>query len=158
MLSCLRFVIVMAGYLQLFAILLVMKSDGRDLRPSEHGLGYQNSTATGENSADMMSFFGGSLSSTAPGMPWPEARNMSNSSQYWNNSDVGGGRDHVREVLLVASLACGITGVALLAAAVFIFAFHLQKKRSSPSPLPQPQPPAAAALPLALPSTSDEVV
>ncbi|KAL6270202.1 hypothetical protein ACE6H2_027113 [Prunus campanulata] len=33
----------------------------------------------------------------------------------------GGGRDHVRDVLLLASLLCGITGVALFVASAFVY-------------------------------------
>ncbi|KAA8519362.1 hypothetical protein F0562_013618 [Nyssa sinensis] len=101
---CRRYGFIKAAYL--IAILIIGQSDGRELRPSEHGLAYQNSTTktTGKKSPEMMSFFGGSVSS-ASNVPFPEAKNMSDS--WW--SDYGGGRrgegrDHVRQVLVVASL------------------------------------------------------
>ncbi|KAM7505773.1 hypothetical protein LguiB_004677 [Lonicera macranthoides] len=138
----------------LIVISIVKQSDGRELRPSEHGLTNQDTPpATGENTADMMSFFGGPAASK---VPLPEARNMSDMSS-WPNSDGGGGRrrdggregDHVSEVLLVASVACGATGVVLLIVAAFIFLFRNQKqngkeKSSTPLALPPPPPPVLA--------------
>lgn len=137
----------------LIAISIVRQSDGRELRPSEHGLTYQDTPpATGENSADMMSFFGGPAASK---VPLPEARNMSDTSS-WRNSDGGGGGrrgdgggDHVSEVLLVASVACGATGVVLLVVAAFVFLFRNQKqnrKEKSATPLALPPPPPVLAL------------
>ncbi|KAM7493912.1 hypothetical protein LguiB_028521 [Lonicera macranthoides] len=81
-----------------------------------------------------------------------EARNMSDISS-WPNNDSGGGRrgdggregDHVSDVLLVASVACGATGVVLLIVTAFIFLIRNQKlngkvKSSTPLALPPPPP------------------
>ncbi|XP_059668351.1 uncharacterized protein LOC132313551 [Cornus florida] len=136
---CWRCGVVMAVYLALIAVSIVTHSDGRELRPSNHGLAYQESPAAGKNSPEMLSFFRGTTFPPPQKVPLPEAKNMSDESWWRGSSAVGGGRrgevrDHVREALLVASLVCGIAGVALLVVAAFLFLFPFQKQRSSSSP------------------------
>ncbi|KAM7530401.1 hypothetical protein LguiB_033811 [Lonicera macranthoides] len=121
-----------AIYMLLMAILTVRLSHSRELRPSQHGINNQDPPSpTGENSPETLTFFGG----TAPNVPFPEARNMSGPS--WRSSDGtgdggrsrSGGGDRVRTVVLVASVACGISGVVLLAVAASIKLFRFQQKK-----------------------------
>ncbi|KAK2991246.1 hypothetical protein RJ640_018003 [Escallonia rubra] len=130
-------------YLQLLAIPTVRQTEGRELRPSDHGLTYQETPAssTTENSAELSSFFG--RGATVSNVPLPEARNMSDPA-WWSNGGGGGGGgggrtrvDHAKAVLLVASLVCGIAGVVLLAVAAFVFLFRFQKRKALvPTPPP----------------------
>lgn len=106
-------------------------TSARELRPSDHGLVFQNSPP----SPEMMSFFIGNNSSpgssTSSGSALPKAMNSSDSSpsSWWRGTAGGGGRDHVREALMVASLVCGITGVILLlVASAMLFLFKYRKR------------------------------
>nr|GME07030.1 uncharacterized protein LOC109169242 [Ipomoea batatas] len=103
----------------LFVILVSLIADGRELRPSEHGLGNQDSSSG--NTSEMHTFFGGSPESSE----LPEARNFT--ASLCNGS--GGGRsiggssgdgkkkdDAIREALFVASMVGGLTGVVLVVA------------------------------------------
>ncbi|XP_059666422.1 uncharacterized protein LOC132312176 [Cornus florida] len=135
---CRRYGVVIAVCLPLIAVSIIKHSDGREIRPSEHGLAYQNAPATGRKSPEMLSFFGGTRSAAASSnVTLPEARNTSGPS--WWTDPIGGGRrghggDRVKDALLVASVVCGITGVALLLVAAFLFLSHYRKQRtSSPS-------------------------
>lgn len=135
-------------------------SESHELRPSDHGLEYQTNTPTSSDSEkspppEMMSFFGNS-SSASSDVAMPKALNSnSNSSSadddtssWWNNAGRGGGgksRDHVRDVLLVGSVACGLTGVVLLVASSLLYVFKFRKQRSPQQPPPPP---------LALPSSA----
>ncbi|XP_022724439.1 uncharacterized protein LOC111281096 isoform X2 [Durio zibethinus] len=93
-------------------VLIIRVSTARELRPSDHGLEYQSQPPTGLKSPGMMSFFAptsNSSSSTPPKMALPKAIN-SNETSWW----VGAGRnrwgsDHVRHVLVLGSLICGVT-------------------------------------------------
>ncbi|KAK3004943.1 hypothetical protein RJ639_019765 [Escallonia herrerae] len=121
-------------YLPLLAIPTVRQTEGRELRPADHGLTYQETpTSSTENSAELSSFFG--RGATVSNVPLPEARNMSDPA-WWSNGRGGGGGggrtrvDHVKVVLLVASLVCGTAGVVLLAVAASVFLFRFQKRRA----------------------------
>ncbi|KAK3016134.1 hypothetical protein RJ639_007677 [Escallonia herrerae] len=127
-------------HLPLLAIPTVRQTEGRELRPSDHGLTYQETpTSSTENSAELSSFFG--RGATVSNVPLPEARNMSD--LVWR-SNGGGGRgggrtrvDHVKAVLVVASLVCGTAGVVLLAVAASVLLFWFQKRRALiPTPPP----------------------
>ncbi|KAL6282738.1 hypothetical protein ACE6H2_013667 [Prunus campanulata] len=120
-----------------FLMAVAMESDGRELRPSDHGLLYQGSPPPSAKSpTEVKSFFvgggggGGENSPTA----LPKAMNSSDPS-WWNGvvSRGGGHRDHVRDVLLLASLVCGITGVALFVASAFVYLLRNRKHKSLPS-------------------------
>lgn len=134
-----------AIYTPLILIALTGELDSHELRPSYHGLDYQSSTAdAGDESTPMMrSFFGGSSSpkSTSSNVAMPKAMNSNstnNDTSWWGSgsSTNARGRDHVKEVLLVASVACGITGVALLVASTLICLFKSRRQRSPPVPPP----------------------
>lgn len=117
-----------------FCLLLASadRSTARDVRPSDHGLGYQQGAPpAGEASPpEMMSFFGASSSPpTSPSSALPRASNSTDSS--WMHAS--GRRDRVREILLVASLVCGVTGVALLIGSALLFLFKLRKE-NRPAP------------------------
>ncbi|CAL5351374.1 unnamed protein product [Camellia sinensis] len=120
----------------LIVICVIGRSDGRDLRPSEHGLAYQNNvTAVGEKSPEMRSFFGGAMPTVpAASVPMPVAKNMSDAS-WWREVSGGGGgggqRDHVRDALVVATVVCGATGVVLLVVAGLLFVVRYQRRRSN---------------------------
>ncbi|KAG8482009.1 hypothetical protein CXB51_026906 [Gossypium anomalum] len=132
----------MTAFLQLITtvivLILVQESTARELRPSDHGLEYQSLPPKGLKSPEMMSFFGStskssstSSSSTPSVVALPKATN-SNDTSWWrtvaNNQQ---GNDHVRHVLLLGSLICGVAGVALLAASAFIYVIKI--KSFSPS-------------------------
>ncbi|KAL3522856.1 hypothetical protein ACH5RR_015690 [Cinchona calisaya] len=120
--------------------LLVMQSDGRYLRPSDHGLSYQDtSQPTKDTVQEMVSFFNGGKT-----VSLPEAKNMSSTgggyssrsdpaTTWWNNREKRRSRDvqksHVREILLVTSLVCGLSGVVLLVVSAFLFLLRYRKQR-----------------------------
>ncbi|KAF3450300.1 hypothetical protein FNV43_RR06380 [Rhamnella rubrinervis] len=116
-------------------ITIAEESHGRELRPSDHGLVYQDSPPAGKKSPEMMTFFGvGEGSPPAMDVPLPRAMNSTEPSpSAW----LGGGgesKDRVRQVLLIGSLVCGVTGVALLVASGLLYIFRYKKRqRSSPS-------------------------
>lgn len=106
------------------------QSNCRDLRPSEHGLTYQEGSPRNN---DTLAFFGG----TAPPLPLPEARNI---SETWGNEEGSGdiGRDHLKIGLLVSSAVCGVAGVVLLVVSGIVFLFRMRKddrisSRSAPT-------------------------
>ncbi|XP_041027409.1 uncharacterized protein LOC121267563 [Juglans microcarpa x Juglans regia] len=131
-----------AIYTPLVLIALIGELDSHELRPSYHGLDYQSSAAVAghESAPEMRSFFGGSSSptSTATNVAMPKAMNSNstNNDTSWWGGHSAGGKDHVREVLLVASVACGITGVALLVVSTLICVFKSRRQRSPPVPPP----------------------
>ncbi|PKI42225.1 hypothetical protein CRG98_037405 [Punica granatum] len=96
----------------------------------------------------MMSFFGASSSSPpSPGWGLPNASSSTDSS--WMSPADGGRRARVREILLVTSLVCGVTGVGLLVGSGMFFLFKFRKERrstpkSTSRPQSRPPPPAAA--------------
>ncbi|XWS11533.1 hypothetical protein CRYUN_Cryun37aG0006500 [Craigia yunnanensis] len=92
-------------------ILIIRESTARELRPSDHGLEYQSLPPTGLKSPGMMSFFGStsnSSSSTPYTVALPKAIN-SNDTSWWGAGSKRRGSDHVRHVLLLGSLVCGVT-------------------------------------------------
>ncbi|KAG2685052.1 hypothetical protein I3843_10G104100 [Carya illinoinensis] len=131
-----------AIYTPLILIALIGELDSHELRPSYHGLDYQSSAAgAGQESASgMRSFFGGSSSptSTSSSVAMPKAMNSNstNNDRSWWGGDTARGRDHVREVLLVATVACGITGVVLLVVSTLICVLKSRRQRSLPVPPP----------------------
>ncbi|KAB2089917.1 hypothetical protein ERO13_A03G081000v2 [Gossypium hirsutum] len=114
-------------------LIFLRESTARELRPSDHGLGYQSQPTVGLNSSDTMSFFGAtsnSCSSSTPStMAFPKAT-TSNDTSWWDAGGNRRGSDHVRQVLLLGSLVCGVTGLALLAASALVYCIKI---RSSPS-------------------------
>ncbi|XP_052181851.1 uncharacterized protein LOC127794641 [Diospyros lotus] len=126
-----------AVYLPLIVILLAGRSECRELRPADHGLETQsNATAITEDSPEMLSFFGGASTWTAAAnMPLPEAKNMSGEASWWRQQHRSGGgwKDHWRKGLVVATVACGATGIGFLLVAALLFFFQYQKKRSGGS-------------------------
>ncbi|XP_014518192.1 uncharacterized protein LOC106775560 [Vigna radiata var. radiata] len=99
-------------------------SAGRDLRPSEHGLFFQASPPA-NSSPEMKSFFSTSKGSSASEVPLGNATE-SLPPQWWG---VGrGGRSHVGQALMTASLVCGITGGVLLVASALLYLFKHRKK------------------------------
>lgn len=129
-----------AVFSSLAVILLAGISNARDLRPSEHGLEYQNPGAMENSSPQMQSFFKGNSWSSSD-VALPKAMNTSLPPQWWTRSHRnrsgaaadGGGGDHIRGALLVASLVCGIIGVSLLIASAFIYFFKFRKQSKSRS-------------------------
>lgn len=126
-----------AAVLIIFAVCLISfagESSGRELRPSDHGLEYQESTPPAEKkSPGMKSFFGGGPSpATNAALPWA----MNSTEPSWSGG--GGKRDRVRQVLLVGSLVCGVTGVALLVASGLLYIFKYKKQKSTPIPSSSP--------------------
>ena len=121
-------------------IIIIQDSKARELRPSDHGLEYQSMPPTAVRfPPDMKQFFGASSAATSTsssGVALPKAMN-SNDTSWWRatggRGGGGGGGDRVRHVLLVASLVCGVTGLALLVASALIFYFMRHKNQSSPS-------------------------
>ncbi|KVI09235.1 uncharacterized protein LOC112513372 [Cynara cardunculus var. scolymus] len=121
-----RWGMLMALYLPLIAIPVLRPSEGKELRPSDHGLSNQGDEQA--KAPQMSSFFGSGVSSTT--QPLPEARNLSDPS--WSSGGSGGGSaDHVRKVLIVSSLVCGIAGIFLLVAAGILFLHRFKNRRST---------------------------
>ncbi|KAG6419385.1 hypothetical protein SASPL_121605 [Salvia splendens] len=123
---------------------LLGRSAARDLRPSDHGLEFQESSSSppprdggAEEQQEMMAFFGETTSSAT--VQLPEAKNISDT---WLGARAGerardeSRRDHVRLGLLVATAVCGLTGVALLAISGAVFIFRLRKTDRNSSSLP----------------------
>lgn len=129
----------------LFACGLLIHSAAADqLRPSDHGLEHQLTPPAGENSSlAMMSFFGASsLESPRP----PIGMNYSTDDGSWLRSGRSEGvKNRLREILLVASLVCGVSGVALLLTSAMLFLIKLRRGRRSESTVDNassfPQPP-----------------
>ncbi|XP_038881938.1 uncharacterized protein LOC120073270 isoform X2 [Benincasa hispida] len=93
-----------------FLPLIVAIAAALEIRPSEHGLEFQSPPPAGDKSSpEMRSFFGG-ISSPTPEveLPLPKTMNSSESPGWWTHRD--GGDKRVRNALLVATAACGITG------------------------------------------------
>ncbi|KAJ4977087.1 hypothetical protein NE237_002193 [Protea cynaroides] len=109
-------------------ILMLSKAESRYMRPSDHGLMYQNNP-TGMKSPEMKSFFGEPSTE-------PEGRNSS--KPWWKNTGAPGTfmrredrrKDRVREVILISSFVCGIVGVALMVAVAFIYFYHRRRSLS----------------------------
>ncbi|KAJ7969121.1 Transmembrane protein [Quillaja saponaria] len=132
-------------YGPLIGLLIAAESGGREIRPSEHGLEYQNSPPPGNKfPPKMKSFFKGKdSSSTSSNVALPKAMNSTSQSSWWGNGgdgdggggkgNNGGGRDHVKDVLLVGSIVCGITGVIILVASGFLYIFRFRNQKSSSS-------------------------
>ncbi|KAG5235351.1 transmembrane protein [Salix suchowensis] len=137
-----------AFYVQLSIILLItimQHSEARELRPSDHGLEYQSLPPTGAKlPPHMKHFFGASNSATRNTMPpstgaaLPTAN--SSDSSWWRAAGGGGkggggrsgGGDHVKHLLLVASLVCGVAGLGLLVSSAFI-CYHFIRHKTRPS-------------------------
>lgn len=133
---CFRYVVV------LFAIVISVDNlrhaaGGRELRPSDHGLAYQDSSkpAKKQDVVDMLSFFG---RTPPPPLELPEGKNVTGA--WWSDTveaspSRDGERKHhlMKEVLLVASLVCGVTGAGLLAAAAFLVASRRRDRRRETS-------------------------
>ncbi|XP_051128393.1 uncharacterized protein LOC127249560 [Andrographis paniculata] len=117
-------------------VLILGHSAGRDLRPSDHGLAYQEEsfppTQNGDDdSQKMRSFFG-----AAATVQLPEAKNIADAlrsagAERGGARDAGG--DHVRLGLVVASAVCGLTGVLLLAVSGVAFLIRRGKAEIPPS-------------------------
>lgn len=114
-----------------------LESDGRELRPSDHGLVYSSPAS---EPAEAKSFFAGAGGGASPavsgGVALPKAMNSNDTSWLEGVKGGGGGgrRDHVRDVLVVVSLLCGITGVVLFVASAFVYLLRYRKRKSSASP------------------------
>ncbi|XP_039167430.1 uncharacterized protein LOC104440698 [Eucalyptus grandis] len=123
----------------------VTQSESRELRPSDHGLQFQDPPPAGvKPPRETASFFGGSPSVSSPAVPLLNGTNSSD-DPWWRGAGRGR-REHVRGVLLLASIVCGIAGASLLFAAGLAFLFKFRKERSAgaaapPPPPPPPQPP-----------------
>lgn len=105
---------------------------GRELRPSDHGLEFQESSPPPAQNGDvqeMRSFFGATATASSSSSPveLPEAKNISD-TWLGGGRARDGGRDHVRLGLLAASAVCGLTGVVLLAISGIVFLFRLPKR------------------------------
>ncbi|XP_030443263.2 formin-like protein 4 [Syzygium oleosum] len=148
----------------------VARPEARELRPSDHGLQFQDPPPAGAKpSPEMASFFGAppsppnSSASSSPAAPLPDATGSSD-DLGWRGASYGGDggeagrrrrrRDRVRGALLVASIVCGIAGVALLFASGLVFLFKFRKERRSTAAAAAaapPPPPLRPPLPLLLP-------
>lgn len=117
----------------------IHNSHGRYLRPSDHGLSYQNASYSARKDIpEMVSFFkGGRAAATSfvPTSPLPEASRSSNNdppAMWWRKkrkSREDSGKNHVRQVLLLTSLLCGLTGVVLLVVSAFVFIYRYRNKK-----------------------------
>ncbi|KAK7246144.1 hypothetical protein RIF29_41004 [Crotalaria pallida] len=117
-------------------IITLTVTAARDLRPSNHGLIFQNSSLTPAN-PPMKSFFNSSHTTTSSDsdMPFPNSASSTESlPPAWRRAGGGGGR-HWGRVLIVASLVCGVTGVTLLVATgiLYLFIRNKRKRRNNPT-------------------------
>ncbi|KAL3741330.1 hypothetical protein ACJRO7_016893 [Eucalyptus globulus] len=98
---------------------------------------------------------------SSPVVPLQNGTNSSD-DPWWRGAGYGGGeggrgrRDHVRGVLLAASIMCGITGASLLFAAGLVFLFKFRKERSAGAAAPPPPPPPLQLPLLLLPPASGQ--
>ncbi|XP_038688921.1 uncharacterized protein LOC119988083 [Tripterygium wilfordii] len=122
--------VLVAFCVPLISIMIIGElSSARELRPSNHGLqnqGFQQLAP--EESPEMKEFFRAS----SPDVALPSAMNSYNSTPWTigdGGGDGGGGKDHVRHVLVVASLVCGVIGVTLLVASILIYLFRFKLNR-----------------------------
>ncbi|GJS10714.1 hypothetical protein Tco_1426041 [Tanacetum coccineum] len=96
----------------------------KELRPSTHGL--PNTTA---EPPQMSTFFGNGSS-----QPLPEATASNYTDPTWSTSRHVEGGDHVKKVLIVSSLVCGVAGVGLLVVvAGFVFLRRYTTNQQLPS-------------------------
>ncbi|XP_068320447.1 uncharacterized protein [Pyrus communis] len=140
------FIQVGVAAIAVFLMALAMESDGRELRPSDHGLVYQDpGPVSAKSPTDEKSFFGGGGGENSPAagdaaLPKPKAMNSSDADASWWKGvvarDGGRRRDHVEDVLLVVSLLCGIAGVALFVASAIVYVLKYRKHKSLPSESP----------------------
>ncbi|KAG2689445.1 hypothetical protein I3760_09G138800 [Carya illinoinensis] len=148
---------VIAIYATLISISLTGESESHELRPSYHGLDYQSSAEGKKSAQEMRSFFGGSSpTSTSSNVAMPNAMdsNSTDNGTSWWTGRGSHGADHVRRVLLVASVACGVTGVALFVATTLLYIFKFRRQRSPA--VPQPSSAALSCNDAALSCNDDE--
>ncbi|XP_022146536.1 uncharacterized protein LOC111015729 [Momordica charantia] len=122
----------MAVCLPLIVAVLAVKTTALEIRPSEHGLEFQSPPPAGDKSSpEMLSFFGGRSSPTPDAaLPLPKAMNSSEAPGWWTRRD--GGDTRLRNALLVATAAFGITGVTLLVGSVLFYVYKVKNQRSLP--------------------------
>ncbi|KAG6594423.1 hypothetical protein SDJN03_10976, partial [Cucurbita argyrosperma subsp. sororia] len=115
-----------------YLLFIVAIAAALEIRPSEHGLEFQSLPAAGDKSSpEMRSFFGGTSSPTPEvALPLPKAMNSSEAPGWWTHRD--GGDKRLRNALLVATAACGITGVTLLVGSTLYYIFKVKNQRSLP--------------------------
>nr|XP_009587971.1 uncharacterized protein LOC104085598 [Nicotiana tomentosiformis]XP_016435986.1 PREDICTED: uncharacterized protein LOC107762168 [Nicotiana tabacum] len=114
--------------------IMSLQSNGRELRPAEHGLtnqDFSSTPTTNDDVPEMLSFFGGGGRRNAqPPVALPIAKNLT-----WIGGDRGGmpvhhsSKDNVRGALLISSLVCGATGIVLLAVSAFVYVFRFRKEK-----------------------------
>lgn len=111
------------------AAIIIGRSTGRDLRPSEHGLAHQlnaSSPAQGGDGQGIRSFFGSTVT-------LPEARSIGNETWWSDNGDGrsrDSRRDHLRVGLLVAATVCGFGGVVLLVVSGIVLIVRRRKQKA----------------------------
>ncbi|KAL6197112.1 hypothetical protein ACLB2K_032724 [Fragaria x ananassa] len=132
-----RQMVVLLAMVMMMVISTPIGSEARELRPSDHGLGYTPSAGNASAApAEAKSFFtGGGGGGEAGGVALPKAMN-SNDTSWWegeNKARDGGRRGHVRDVLVVVSLVCGITGVLLFVASSFVYLSRRRKRKAEAS-------------------------
>ncbi|KAL1205061.1 hypothetical protein V5N11_016406 [Cardamine amara subsp. amara] len=111
----------------MFIILESATINARELRPSDHGLEYYYEPDM--SSSEMTSFFGppssNEVTSTTSSSPSSSTTLPSAvKSPMTTTSSKGRGDDHVmKHVLVVGSLVCALSGVALMIASALIYFF-----------------------------------
>ncbi|KNA18258.1 hypothetical protein SOVF_072560 [Spinacia oleracea] len=116
----------------LLILLVIVVGESRELRPSEHGLPFQNLP---EKSPDMVVFFG---DQDSPPEKKPPAivgsmNETASSDTWWRESP--GKRKEIKlsKALMIATVVCGCIGVVLLLAAAFLFALNFYRRISEAS-------------------------
>ncbi|CAN4080252.1 unnamed protein product [Withania somnifera] len=116
----------------LFLSIMSLQSNGRDLRPAEHGLTttLNSTTTTNDDVPNMLSFFNGHQPPVAlpiaDNITWINGGERGEMTLHYPNS-----RDHVKDVLLISSLVCGATGVVFLAVSLFVcVVWRLRKEKT----------------------------
>ncbi|XP_058749429.1 uncharacterized protein LOC131622415 [Vicia villosa] len=113
----------------LTVIILAGVCTGRELRPSDHGLGYQSSPPA-NSPPDMKSFFNSNNSSSSSSFSDASPWNLTNSLPPVLPRTTGHDGGRLGKALVMASLVCGITGVILLVVSVLLFLFKRRRRNS----------------------------
>ncbi|XP_010460852.1 PREDICTED: uncharacterized protein LOC104741652 [Camelina sativa] len=137
---------IMCSVIILFIVIEPTTINARELRPSDHGLEYYYEP-TGESQSEMTTFFGPpspneltppttsssssssppSSSSILPSAVKSPLTTTKTSSKVRDNDD-----DHVmNHVLVVGSLVCGLSGVALMVASALIYFLGYPKTQNA---------------------------
>ncbi|CAH2034527.1 unnamed protein product [Thlaspi arvense] len=119
--------------ISIMILLIILESTttiyARELRPSDHGL--EDYYDPGESSSEMTSFFGPPSSNELTSTSSPSGSTLPSAVKSPMKSSKGR-NDHVMtHVLVIGSLVCGLSGVALMVASALIYFLGYPKLQNS---------------------------